>query len=613
MGTENWTRREVVAHGLLVGAVTMTEGLNGCARRRSADAGGPGSGSGAAPAPPRVLTIPAFVEKGRTWEPSLSLEPGIGNPFDPAEVDLSCALRSPSGRSLTIAAFYYQGYTRSQDAGGAQVLQPLGAPEWLLRFAPQETGLWTYVLSYRYRNATPVVLARGDLEVSEASGPGYVGVDPADPHRFVDLRSGQPYLPVGENLCWADRGGTYDDDRWLGKLSAVGANYIRLWVNEGRFTLGFEQRAPVGDYRSGMDHAWELDYILQESERLGIRAVLCLLWHGAFSTRVNPDWGQNPYNAANGGPCATPADFFTNAKAREFFQRRLRYLVARWSASTSVLAWELWNEVNWVDGYASAPVAAWHQEMSAYLKTIDPAEHMVTTSYNDVTGDPQVWSLPTIDYVQMHDYNFPTVVEPISQYIAGARQRYAKPLIFGEFGIDWRSGANEVQLDPKGHSLHDALWAAVFAGGAGTAMTWWWDSYVDALDLYPVFQGLARVIATGGLGALRPAAGPSAQGFRVDGQTGIWALVDGAASRWVLWIKDLTVHWQTSQAERAEGRTIVLPGFPDRPARVRWLHTDTGLPLSGSSPTVRTGPDGLFLAVPGFTRDIAAILDLAER
>ena len=584
----------------------MSTGLTGCAPGANSD--GAGGVGGAGPAAPQVLQVPTSVGQGRTWEVALSVEQGITNPFDPAEVRIECDLHSPFGRALTIPAFYYQGYTRSRSADDAQELQPHKPPEWRLRFAPPETGVWKYHLTYSYRNKKPVTLIRGDLLVTNATGPGYIGVDAAARNGFVDHRTHQPYLPVGENMCWPGQGGTYDYDRWLRRLHAVGGNYIRLWVNEGKFTLGFEQSPPAGNYTGGMNHAWELDYVLNKCERLGIRAVICLLWHGAFSTKVNPDWANNPYNAANGGPCATPMDFFTDPKAQQLFQRRLRYLVSRWSASTSVLAWELWNEVNWVDGYESTPVESWHRMMSEYLKQIDPNAHLVTTSYNNTTGDPTVWSMPTIDYVQMHDYNFPSVAAPLSRLIAGARRRYDKPLVFGEFGISWKSGTDEVKLDPKGHSLHDALWAAVFAGGAGTAMTWWWDSYVDPLKLYSVFTGLTRLIASEGLAAMHPAADFTVEGFRTDGQTGVWALEDTAKSRVVLWIKDLSVSWQTPDAAPAADRTLPLPGFPSRTLRVRWLDPVTGRPLAPSSTATETG--GLHLKVPTFTRDVVAVIDL---
>ena len=54
--------------------------------------------------------------------------------------------------------------------------------------------------------------------------------------------------------------------------------------------------------------------------------------HGAFSTVFNSEWATNPYNAANGGPLATPAEFFTNWNEYEGpFGKKLRLTLRnRW-------------------------------------------------------------------------------------------------------------------------------------------------------------------------------------------------------------------------------------------------------------------------------------------
>ena len=47
-----------------------------------------------------------------------------------------------------------------------------------------------------------------------------------------------------------------------------------------------------------------------------------------------------------------PAAFFTDPEAKALFKQRLRYLVARYGAYRNLLAWELFNEVQFV---GSAP------------------------------------------------------------------------------------------------------------------------------------------------------------------------------------------------------------------------------------------------------------------
>ena len=76
-------------------------------------------------------------------------------------------------------------------------------------------------------------------------------------------------------------------------------------------------------------------------------------------------WVSNPYNARNGGPCASPDDFWTDERARTLYKQRLRYILARWGHSPQVFAWEFWNEVQ-----PTPAVEAWTSEMAAFLKEL---------------------------------------------------------------------------------------------------------------------------------------------------------------------------------------------------------------------------------------------------
>jgi hypothetical protein len=127
--------------------------------------------------------------------------------------------------------------------------------------------------------------------------------------------------------------------------------------------------------------------VLHLAEARGIYVLLCLDYHGMFVTQPDPMWGgnnywpQNPYNLTNGGPCAVANDFFTNSTAQKLYQKRLRYLVARYGYSQNLLAWELFNEID--NDYSflnAADVAAWHGVMGAWLHANDGFGHLVTTS-----------------------------------------------------------------------------------------------------------------------------------------------------------------------------------------------------------------------------------------
>ncbi len=79
---------------------------------------------------------------------------------------------------------------------------------------------------------------------------------------------------------------------------------------------------------------------------------------------------------------------------------------------------------------------------------------------------------------------------------AGSRDyllKYGKPTLNGEFGINAQNVALRT-IDPEGVYIHNSIWATAFSGAMGTAMTWWWDNYIDPNNLYAHYKPLSRLI-----------------------------------------------------------------------------------------------------------------------
>ncbi len=295
------------------------------------------------------------------------------------------------------------------------------------------------------------------VAVRPAAPRGWVRVSPRNP-RYLEDGAGHTFFPLGQNLCMYERKeGTYYYDRLLGKLSAAGGNYARLWqeyyvpndlakpaaAGDGSFT-GFPlETTATGLGRYDLASAWRLDYVAELCERPGVYWQLAsemVVW---WEPRLAYRWKRNPYNAANGGPCARPVDYFTDPRARELVRRRLRYNVARWGWATRLAAWELWNEVDNMEGFDPAANAAWHREMGAYLKRIDPWRHLVTSSWRD----PKMFARPEIDIVQAHSYFGPQydAAQYTLQDTDHLMRPFGKPFFFGEQGIE-----GPVSVDPDG-------------------------------------------------------------------------------------------------------------------------------------------------------------------
>ena len=432
----------------------------------------------------RALPSPGLSAYGQA-EWVVALDKIYSNPFDPDEIALDAAFTGPKGQVLRLPGFWFQGFRRQANADGSETLLPQGSPEWRVRFCPPAPGRWRLVVSAR--DATGIGTAQASaFAVLPSKAPGFVRRGPGD-SRYLEYDNGASFFPVGENVCWAGRGGLSEYETWFPKLSAAGGNYARLWMSNRPLEHG---SSGLGRY--DLMNAWYFDQVLALAARHGLRCMAALGTYSEFTVGGffnEGQWPVNPYNKANGGPAAAPADFWTDAKARAFYRRRLRYLVARYGAQPSLAFWEFWNETE-------APVP-WLAEMGTFLKQTDPYHHLVTNSYS-TTGTAAVWDLPQMDFTQTHRYGDEGSVKDITPLIlddARLHDRYGKPHFMGEFGISWRGDDSKFDPAGLGTNLHNGLWASALTGNAGGASIWWWDSYVEPKNQYPRFTGLARFAA----------------------------------------------------------------------------------------------------------------------
>ena len=446
---------------------------------------------GPAPSVEILRTPPPRVELFEPVELALNVSADYSNPFDPSDINVTAVLKGPA-RTIAVPAFYYQDYER-QLVAGEERLVPVGKPHWRVRFTPTEVGEHELYVEVRDRWGNAARSRVVKFEVVPSRRPGFVRVDREG--RYFVFDNGSSTFFVGLNACWSGSRGTYDYDEWFRAFADHGVNLVRIWMAPWRFGIEWRQ---LGRY--DLAEAWRLDYVIRLAERNNIYVILCLMNHGQLSTQVNPQWSENPYNSARGGPLSRPEEFWTSERARQLFMNRLRYIVARWGYSTHILAWELWNEVDLTDNYrlVRQHVARWHREMASYLKKIDPYGHLVTTSFADPNLDPEIWSLREIDFITIHRYGpegFEDVAGVLHGLVSRALARYGKPALVTEYGVDWRWWGEPLYYkDREGVGLHDGLWASIMAGSPATGMHWWWDNYVYPLGLLHHFKAIAEFL-----------------------------------------------------------------------------------------------------------------------
>jgi hypothetical protein len=575
--------------------------------------------------PPEVHVLTPQAQQYDLVELELSVGVSSSNPFDPNEALVDAVVTLPSGRTLRVPGFWYQGFSRSianPEAKGVdrvEQLTPRGPPAWRIRFASPEAGVHRvsveWLIAGQRGRTQPV-----EVRILPGARSGFIRKSPRNPH-FLEHDTGRPFFAIGENLCmYEKREGTYYFDRLLDKMAAADANYVRLWQEyytvkdssavvgpgDGSFA-GFPLETQVtGLGRYDLASAWRLDHVTAECERRGIYYQIAFEMTVWWQVKMTHRWPRNPYNAANGGPCLTPPDYFTNPRARELVRRRLRYSVARWGWSMNLAAWELWNEVDNNDGFDPAANEAWHREMSAYLKSVDPWNHLVTTSWRD----SRMFSVPDIDLVQAHSYW--EAEYDAAQYALEDTDHlmrpYGKPFFFGEQGVEDPAAA--AVNDPEGRHFHDALWASALSGSAGTGLYWWWHGYVDQFDLYRHYKPLAAFLKDEDLPA-RNWSAPVLSRPNLPVSLVLYGLA--ARDRALLWIHDpLAFRIVAGKPERGpeqSAASLNVAGLADGEYEIQWFDTLNGAILRRDAGQVRLANHfgyGLELRPPAFWGDIAA-------
>jgi hypothetical protein len=542
---------------------------------------------------PGVSPVPLYDR----FEVEFDLSTTYVNPFDPDEIDALLVIEPPSGGPVTIPAFWYQEYERSS-TGTDEILTAIGEPCWVARFTPTETGVHTYHIEVTDSEGTGTS-DDATFTCETSADRGYVRPDPSD-FRMFTFDDDSYYFPVGENVCWASNLGTYDYDVYFGEMEASGQNWTRIWMTDfyrGQ-SLEWNQSHWTGYFHGlgvySLECAWKIDYVVELARQKGIYLQLVTQHHGQFSTTNYPQWDQNPYNTANGGMLSSPEEFFTNADAKDLYKRKTRYTVARWGYATSILCWEFWNEVGYTDAYNATTVASWHEEMAQYVESIDPWDHMLTTSvsaHNWQVTDP-VWSLPEMDCTQLHLY--------VSEITNTTRSKimsmwtHNKPVIVGEFGCN---PTDNRFTDPDGTHIHNGIWSAAMTMTG--AMTWWWDDYIHPNDLYYHYAGLSAFfededLRDPTLDVLSLTVTPSteARGYGI-----------GEGTCAYVWIQDPDNVMGGSPGGPLSGVTLDIPGMTTGTYNVEYWNTFLG--VTTGTEVITCGDGTLHLDIPDFSLDIA--------
>lgn len=384
-----------------------------------------------------------------------------GNPYDFQTNDVRVIFVAPDGHAEERLAFF--------DAGRWKA--------WLVTPHPAD-----YVATLTHNGVTVNVPPQAaSVRVDARLPTGFVRVREG---RFV-TDAGTPYFPLGHNLGW-QQPESPTLVMQLRDMGLAGMNWTRIWAcafdEKNPFYSRKTPPPPPGELLATPLRQW--DELIATAEEAGVRLQLVLFHHGLFSTTVNSNWDEHPWNAANGGFLERPQAFFTDPTAIDYTRRWLRHAVARWGHSPAIMAWELFNEVEWVDTVREdhdwETVVAWHADMAAFLRSLDPYHHLITTS--SAMEHPALYA--AMDYGQPHIYT-----RNLTVGIGGAEFAIEQPWFFGEFGGTTHGPA----ATDESTLVRDGLWASVLAGQPGAAGYWYWER-VAQLHVASEFTRVARVL-----------------------------------------------------------------------------------------------------------------------
>lgn len=311
--------------------------------------------------------------------------------------------------------------------------------------------------------------------------------------RYFETADGDPFLFLGPNdaVSWPGLAGLYRRrdpaaaEAYLAGLARSGVTTLRLML-EYAHRDGWYFEKPCGTFNPVLVRLW--DDLFALCARHGIR-ILLTPWDTFWMARR---WHKHPYNAANGGPAAAPADFFTCEKVIQATLRRFEFVIERWGGDGTLAAWDLFNEIH---PHWGGTVARQSEVISRISETVRETERKrwgftrpqtVSVFGPDPVGEyaDLVLRHPQLDFATTHIYQG-AIDHPqdttapaltMAHWVRRAVEAAApgRPFLDTEHGPihlfnDHRRMLEEPFDDEYERHL---MWAHLASGGAGSGMRW---------------------------------------------------------------------------------------------------------------------------------------------
>ena len=553
-----------------------------------------------------LVEPPDQVRQYEIFEIEFDLRNAYENPYDADEVAVDLIITDKNDEVMMVPCFYTENYTFDDTKNK---LTATGKTLWKARYTPDNPGDYKYSIRIIDENGITHSHSR-QLSVIRSQHKGFIRDYTANYLLFDD---GSPFFANSYNLCVPPRNKSLDFEYFFKKWKENRMNYTRLWLAPpwGEYAYALEwtdgqfpsQKGKLGLKRYNQEVATRLDDFIHKAEEYDIYVMLCLGDERELETGISRDevlppsrsfWHANPYNAENGGPAASPLEFFILDEARAVYKNRLRYLIARWGYSTHLIIWEFWNEIDhpkWCQdwNFVKNTVANWHREMGAYLRKVDPYHHLISTSFSHENNQPLIWNLSEMDVVQAHNYGgTDNLAKKVLEITAELKTNFPdKPMFISEYGTDYHGYTREGNAEEIG--IHNSIWASALSLNTGITHWWWWNT-IDEYNLYFHYNNLGIFIEN------IPWLDCKSLNLKSNIPEVLTVGIGTRDKAWV-WVHNSNNNWENAKFERPHkeltGINITLNDFPAGNYQIHEFDTYSGeyQPVEalsfGSSPVIR--------------------------
>jgi mannan endo-1,4-beta-mannosidase len=304
-----------------------------------------------------------------------------------------------------------------------------------------------------------LLLSAAPALASDGQRPGFVSREGT-----AFMLDGKPFRVAGVNNHYLSFGSRAEVTRVLDDAVAMGANVIRTflqpvigspdgsvptiwnWKSEadasdlgtrGMYVMSWDKAANRVAFNDGPDGLARMDFVLDEARRRNLKLIIALVdfWGYTGGAQQMSAWygSRDKYTF-----------FASSPKTRQDYRDWATHVLTRVNAITgqayrddpTVMAWELANEP---DIHPLPNLVAWVKEMSAHVKSLDPA-HLVATGHANMAVPFADLEADTVDFGTWHGYaSYAKMSHADFDALIRRNCRLAeergKPILLEEFGV----------------------------------------------------------------------------------------------------------------------------------------------------------------------------------